>query len=483
MALYLGYCIVLAIFLALHLFHFNTYQADIESILLTYLIGFIVPVVIVFRKRMDIYEPINLFAFFYYTYFFAALFYISDLSALEMHFHHLFSKRVIFPNVSILFKISLFYIIIGYISFLFGYYSISINQNVNIVQFSKSDQNKADLLDKFIPFFIIIGLINYFYAMYIYGQNPIQFLLSTNERMIAHIRGEGKSVLGYGYYFLFSALYFWHYKLMVYNKKSYLFYVFFFIGGIIYFIYGRLTLTLTFLFSFFILSRYCSKGFSVYSKKHFLFPFGMVILAISLYVLRIFSNYYILNVKITAYWDFIKYFLSSSGAIRYILYKGNIPSIPAYMNIYYFWEKDFNFLFGKSFIMTITNILPSRIKSFLDTPLTIVSMLKEAGWYGGDRGNPTISLLSELYVNLSWAGIPIGMFLAGIIYSISYTYVIKKKNYWFYLFYIGILLRFFTIIVKVESSNLLSNAIWLSLPTILLYIIITKFFTKCVGTP
>jgi len=149
--------------------------------------------------------------------------------------------------------------------------------------------------------------------------------------------------------------------------------------------------------------------------------------------------------------------LSQSAGL--IFGKGNVPNLPA-MIVY---EDHFGgvegFLWGESLLNWISSFVPAWSGTYIGYRISDI-------WYPNNVGGIPPGVIHEFYANFGYFGSLVGAYILGCLGAFSFNMVSRSKSVLVFLVYSALLVRFWFILPKVEFA-VLSNAIWLFLPSVL----------------
>lgn len=148
---------------------------------------------------------------------------------------------------------------------------------------------------------------------------------------------------------------------------------------------------------------------------------------------------------------------------------GNFMQVQTVSIIMDSYPAKYSFIYGSSFLMVFLIWIPRVI--FPNKPLTAagdftISLWPEAFYRNGTTLPP--GLVGELYMNFSWLGIIIGIFLIGRFYGFLWEKLANSKNDFFYsvtaVIFVSLMLHFF----RGELSAPLLSGIFFIIPGIIL---------------
>jgi hypothetical protein len=155
-------------------------------------------------------------------------------------------------------------------------------------------------------------------------------------------------------------------------------------------------------------------------------------------------------------WDLIK--TGAQGLAFLLIGKGNVPNLPAVMNLLAFWDRSEPLRLGETFFYWLRPFVPGSEDGSLGAELG-------NRWGMGVAGVPP-TIIGELYINFHYAGVILGMLFIGAAIGWFYSRVRRANSYWVYFIYFSILYRFIFVLPKGEFYNF-AGAIRLFAPTVL----------------
>jgi oligosaccharide repeat unit polymerase len=381
----------------------------------------------------NIVEPVMLFS----IYNILTVFTIWYLILTDMKETHFISHTHFYSNKYWLLSISSFYLFVGNISMLLGYFFARKCYKIQEDIIYKYDIHSV-IANIFIIALILIGLLNYLYNYIVYVKRFTLINIYHGALLIQ----ENSTTLGYTLAQI--GLYIYLIEKKQNNQKLNLFSIMLCMA-VVFLRASKLRVieTLCLMITIFFLVKRPD------SKKSFLFFSIIGIIGIVFYYMRMFSSISPINRDIRYFFDNLVDYIQYG-----LFYKGNTPNIAIMMKVIDSWGRDIGYMYGKSFLIPFGSIFPRRLFRF-DSSFYPVFLAKET-WYkdlpqGGAYPMPGIS---EMYANFSIGGPIMGMFLFGIMGGVLYNWYKKRTTYLKYLIYLNITLTFFMFYPKIEFSNL-----------------------------
>jgi oligosaccharide repeat unit polymerase len=435
------------------------------SLILISLLFVIISGFFILKKSIEIFDPMVIFSAYYYTVVLSGIFLIST----NFKYSDVFKNTSISPQMLSLLNFSLFYLLVGYLFTLLGYFCVYRKKTKIRIILERESQIPDFILNVVITTFLLIGLLNFAYMVFVFAGGKI-FLYMKNVVILKYeLADSGATTLGY--LLAYTAMYLWFFKLLRRQKLSLIFLMFLVITGLMKASTGRITQTLVYLCSFIVIYYYfdIAKNEKVKNIRYVFSFLIFIMLGIGMYLLRIFSalsaNKLEANIK-----DIFTIFSNNFGF--FVIGKGNVPNIPIVMKIIERWADDVGFLYGQSLLKPFFTVLPSSIRP--ETAGYSLGLTIRQTWYSGIQGGelpPTG--VGEMYANFGILGPFVGMFLFGAFCAWLYNLMLKTGSYWVLAIYSQILLGFIMIYTKGELSNL---SLWYVLP-IAFTVVLIKFLT------
>jgi len=408
------------------------------SIFVGLLMNSLIIPILFYIKKISIYEPVFWFSAYYYLLIVSAYIVLSD----NFQNSSLISETSFYNNIYFVFSKTIWIIFIGYLFFIFAYYLVK--QKYIIFNTKQKIQYLSVGIIKLAAYStLLIAIFNFLYNLYILCDlNIINYFVNL-AYYSGYMQVYGLTTIGYN--FIYVSMFLFTYLYINKNISKYLF----FLNVVLYFVLllslGRITNTLTSLIVLY-LSIIYFKNIYFIDKKLIFKLLIMIILTLMFFFFRMYTSY--LRVYGISLEDFINQF--SPLLVNILFGEGNLPNIGIVMKIIDSWQNDIGFLFGQSIFVGLAIFLPSSISRDLVINNT-VSWLSKKEWYMHLHGGslpPTI--IGDLFANFGIAGVFLGMFLLGIIFSIIYQKVVKNMNFFVFVLYLFFLIKFVFILPKGE---------------------------------
>jgi oligosaccharide repeat unit polymerase len=411
---------------------------------------FVVSAFILSREKLFIFEPVVIFSFYYYFIYISAAHMISTDFVTNIYI----TSTTFNSSLISLFEKSLLVCFVGYLCVIGGYLLCSRGDDLSKVRLSNAIFTSKKILYIFVISGSALGIGNFsFNVITMAGGDVFQYLSTVAVR---HSQYENTGGTAMFYNLLYISCYLWFYILVSFKRTGFeaiLFLIVFLLSLIMWISQGRIFLTISYFFSFFGIYYsiiYFKKG-QINNIKFFAISFMIVFSGLIFYFLRIISSLNENDMLNSSLWYYLSEFLSLDMLGYYAVDKGNIPNLALLMKIIDGWEDDIGFLYGSSLVTWIMNLLPSGIRP--DYP--IPSVLIKNTWYSHIvGGNLPPTGLGEMFANLGYLGVVIGMTYFGVLCSLMNKLLIRYNNYWFLAIYIILSIHFFALYPKVEFQNL-----------------------------
>jgi oligosaccharide repeat unit polymerase len=411
----------------------------------------------VLQERLNLFEPMTLFTAYYFTTI-PACYYVAagnfETGEYVTNFSH---------NVHWLFNRAILYLIIGYLSALFGYYVVKKKGKITIKYESVSQiSDKILLVFIFVNFFA--GVFNFFYNVLIISGGDLAAYMSTMSirhaldievphttlfyintylsiyLLIYYLKRNGKS----------GSILFWPLAVAVFMLAS----------------TGRVYSTISYILSIVAVYYYINYNQfgKRYNRKYILWLVIITSSSLMLYIYRLATSV-MLNVK--SFFSVFEFLVDQKSleSLNIIFFaKGNIPNIPVLMKIIDSWGTDIGFLYGQSLVSWVVNILPTFIRPEGYQPSVMIMM---AGWFPNALGAHPPTGIGEMYANFGVLGPFLGMFLFGSFCGFLYNLLLRFNNFWMLVAYSQILTGFVFLYAKGEFDNL---SLWQVVPIVVSYL-------------
>lgn len=471
--MYVAYCLFLIVifpYFASRLAHPDYTTA----LVLAFVLGALVPMCMIFGRRMDFVEPVYWFSAKYYLAFPAAVYFLSTGFA--------FSEHLLQPGLSRLVVLSekaLLLFVVGYASYLVGYLCFIRNNGPRHIRLPTRYEMAGWVSRLAIASCIAIGLLNFLYLASSYPGGILRFLLDFGQRSNRFDDIAGP-VTTFGYQFLYAGVFLWFVillrdrKLRLSSAESLAFFSVVLMSVLISVSQGRLSQSI----SYFLILASLGYIFSTNGSQNIRFAAfaGCGLLgAIVLYFFRKVSAGAFGATDAMTIESLAEYASAFMPALGYWLVdKGNVPNLAIVINLL---EQDGlagSHWYGLSFPVALTKL------SSLTGDFPNIGQSVSTAWFNEDGGLPP-TIIGEMFLNFGIIGVPIGLFLVGVFSAWFYNAVRSSGYFLLYIIYVAILFKFFFLWPKGESSNLV-GAFWQFMPTVAVFLVI-RAITRVPGIP
>jgi oligosaccharide repeat unit polymerase len=457
---YAVYCILLLALLPVAATHLDQ-PGYLEPLVLAFAIGLVVPAVIVFKRRVDLIDPINWFSLMYLFVFPGAVYFlIAGFGKSE----HLLSFTQ--PRVERAATAALWLFLVGYLAFVAGYATFAGETRSREIRLPSMREFSPWIARLAIAACVAIGALNFLYLLVSYPGGMLGYLLDFGLRSHRfEMIGEGVTTVGYQ--FIYAGVYLWLMVLLRENKlnagrlETWLFVAALVLSIVMSISQGRMGQTVTYVLAIGFLVYVTSAGHAKNFRYVALIAAGMAA-GIVLYLLRRASAANFTGAQDVAAAGLQLFASSFFGDIAYwIIGKGNVPNVPIVMNLLETGGINGHLLYGASLYNWVFGLT-----SLIEGPANIGATLGML-WFGGEGGLPP-TIVGEFLVNFGALGVPVGMCAAGAGCALLYRWVRERGDFIWYVVYLAILLKFIFLWPKGEAANL-AGAIWAFVPTVVVY--------------
>lgn len=416
------------------------------SLMASFLFLIIVFSNVIYGKNILI-NPLSVFSFMYFGYVFGAFYYAFSGGDFGKFLSYLNLNRF---DAELYLVYAILYAIVCYLFFVLGFSLFYKRKSITLRgEWGGSYYDGLLTLYKPICFFLIsVGLAYWVWMSYTLAGGIIPMLLYFQA--FRHLIEDAQlSTLPYHLYY--AGIFLWLIASVVkYNKVSFYFLLFSFIGLIIGLSTGRITLAFTYVMAQMIFYYFC---FPEKRKKIIVLLFSLISSGFVVYFLRILSNQYFMGVDLD---------LSEKNFIGTIIGDGNITDLQQLVIVFKTFDSS-NILLGKSYLDTFRNTIGAQ---FGFEPHSIGLLIKEL-YIPNTSGAPTPGAIGEAYANFLFVG-PAIIFIIGGIFSYIYMKVLDSKNPLVIMVYSIFLARFVFMYPKVDSTMMV-NFLWGAVPLIIVW--------------
>ena len=454
---YLAYCLALALIFAWTT-RFLPYPGQTEALALAFLVGAIVPVALVFRARLDLLEPVHWFAAMYYFFFLGAVYFI--LTDFQHAQHNLIVTRDERDRVLLH---ALMLVLAGFVAFVVGYFAASARVRREPMRFASADPVPDWMLDLTVLVLLAIGLANFVYLVANYPGGLTTYYAEMGLRQ-HRLREYGEGVTTAGLQLFIAAVWF---SLFVVMRRIRLrgsastgrrlgatLIALFSIAVVTS--QGRLFQTVSFCLAIAAMI-YAFSSSPRRNRSMVLAGAGLFGAGLALYFGRLLSVLLHNRPELFAELGLrgvIETFFTTLN--RLLIDGGNVTDLTSLMNIVAYWERDFPFLYGESFLSVFSRLLPG-------VEFRSVAEITQPVWSTGIGAWPP-TFVGELYANFGTVGVLAGMLVAGFVAGRVYAFCARRGTFWATLLLCAITFRFLFILPKGETVNL-AGPFWLVVPT------------------
>lgn len=462
--IYAAYCLVLwLIGLPLLL------QIDgprIPSLTLALLSGCLIPITLVFGRRLNLVEPVHVFALMYYWFFLGALYFILTDFSLAQHLL-IASPAVRYRTL----ELALWLVNAGWIAFLVGYLMCrrrDVAEGRWQIAFTSRQQLPGWLVRLAILACVAVGLLNFLYVVNLYPGGVFEYYsdIGLRTRRLDMMQAS-VSTLGFNLIYAAPVLgafvvlrdrslgrHSGEWRLVVITA---LFALAVFLGQ------ARIFAAI----SYAMLLAGLIYVNSTAARKNTYFGVGVFVLFVSglvFFVVRIVSILTHNHPGFTASVSLTELLRTAIQSLLYfVVGKGNVPNLPAVMNLLAYGHGDGELLFGRTFFSWLGALTGSEGGN------SIASQLGAA--WGTTVGGVPPTVIGELFLNFHIVGVPVGMFFLGMACAAVYEFTKACRSFWVWFVYLAILFRFIFVLPKGEMYNL-EGALMLALPTVLIVVVL-----------
>ncbi|MCG8523317.1 MAG: oligosaccharide repeat unit polymerase [Pseudomonadales bacterium] len=371
-----------------------------------------------------------------------------------------------FPELAQRAPLTLVYISIWMLCFYVGYYLLrtvpfSVSKVGPIIPKLKGRQSKLALAISLICF--VFAMINVGYNIWLFNpDSPLSFFTSFGVSKYREKINEGVYTT-LGYHLFIVSLIFFRYSFQRWTLFRLSVLSIILLASLVSILSrGQIFFTFSVLLFFFSLEYFFSENRDRYFKWAIrILPLIFVCIVFS-YFARLVSVEVFLAERDGYNIDVVQAFLNKlTGFGALILGKGNVPNLPA-MLVYedHFGHVE-DFLHGRSIFSWSAAFLPFFEATYIGYGIS-------EAWYPNNVGGIPPGVIHEAVANFGGWGALLFAFLFGAISVLIFNSVSNRPSFILVIIYMALLVRFWFILPKVEFA-VLSNAIWLFLPTAFIY--------------
>lgn len=392
-------------------------------------------------------NPLSMFSIMYIGYALGAYYYAFSDGDFGKFVSYLNLTRI---EVESLLVYALVYALVCFLFFVFGFSVFYKKVNKFDFQISKKNLLVLDYYKPICFILLFIGLSYWVWVSYTLAGGIIPMLLYFQA--FRHLIDDAQ-LTTLPYHLYYSGIFFWLLASTIkYNKVSFYFLFFSFLGLVIGLSTGRITLAFTYIMAQLIFYYYY---FPNKRKKIIFILFSIMSSGFIIYFLRILSNQYFMGVDLD---------LSDKSFVSTIIGDGNITDLQQLVIVFKTFDSS-NILLGASYLDTFRNTVGVQ---FGFEPHSIGLLIKEL-YIPSTSGAPTPGAIGEAYANFLFFG-PLIMFMIGSIFSYIYMKVSYSNNPLIIMVYAIFLARFVFMYPKVDSTMMI-NFLWGAMPLIIIWLL------------
>jgi hypothetical protein len=461
LSVYIVYCVVLVGCYALSLSVLPD-SSQTAALTIAYAIGAIVPCCAIFRRELDLLEPIYWFSAMYFAFFVGAVYFIlTDFQYAQHNLVDDLDER----NRTLRKALSL--VLIGYLVFLGGYLVATMYSQRARINFDGDNHVPDWLIASTVVALLALGLLNFTYLIANYPGGLLKYYSEMGLRQ-HRLEAYGEGVTTAGLQLIYAGVILWLFMLMrkirrgvsVAKYQIAIFTVLSISSAAVLASQGRLFQTV----SYCLVLAGMVYAFSDGKRRNpvmLLSGAGLVMCGLGLFFGRLLSLliYNRPEVLTSLGWSgVVDTFFRALG--RFVLDSGNVTDLTSLMNIIAFWEQDFSYLYGMSFLSPLSRFIGG-------VEFQSIAELTQPHWSTGVGAWPP-TFVGELYANFGAVGVVGGMLIAGFLMGRAYVYLARWRGFWATLILCALTFRFFLVLPKGETVNL-AGSVWIVLPALAIF--------------
>ncbi len=375
--------------------------------------------------------------------------------------------------------LTILYVIAWILCFYLGYYffrklSLDFDESGPIV--SPAGGQRTALLTVFSVFCFGLAFINTAYNVWLFNpENPLAYFTSFGVSKYREQVNDGVfTTLGYHLYIVGLIFYRCSFRCWTWQRVV-LFSALLLFSLIAVLSRGQIFFTFSIVLFLLVLEYFFSNNRNRYfSWAMALLPILFLVVVVA-YFSRLVSVEFFLAQKSGENFNVLSSFGSKISEFGGLIFgKGNVPNLPAMMVYEDHFGSVERLLLGESLIGWLAAFLP-----FFDA--TYIGYEISDTWYPNNVGGIPPGVVHEMLANFGALGGLLAAVLFGALSAFMFNYFVEKRGVVLCVIYTALLVRFWFILPKVEFA-VLSNSIWLFLPTVLVfglfYIICRALFFK-----
>lgn len=312
----------------------------------------------------------------------------------------------------------------------------------------------------------LIALFNLIYNVWLFNpQDPLKYFINFGVSKYRVQANEGiYTTLGYNLFVVSLILYRFSFK--TWNLRRILTFSILLAAALVA-VLSRGQIFYTFSVVMFVLVL--EYFFSASRDRYFRWALGVLpalfFIMVFAYFFRLVSVEMYLAEKFDQPFDFWSSFSGKLASFGGLLFgKGNVPNLPAMILYQDHFGKVDKYLWGGSLASWLSAFLPYFDATYIGYKISDV-------WYPNNVGGIPPGVVHESYANFGFTGGLVFSSILGALAAVTFNYFSRNKNVVVCIIYSALLVRFWFILPKVEFA-VLSNAIWLFLPSVTVFLII-----------
>lgn len=412
---------------------------------------------LVFRKPLDLFEPLPWFLLM------SGFFYVFAILICVLGFDFLYHDNfVVREDRYTVFLYAIVTFTVGVICFMAGDF-VAESFDFNFERKELVHYLRKDGLLIIGGGLVALGVLNFLINSYAYNQSDI-FMLLKDFGARDHRIQEGSFYSTFGYNFLVVGLFFLMLRRIVHFRGLGFFYkTIFLICLVVLLSTGRIWYTLSLVFVFMALAHF--SGMKIRLRVMFFYCAVLGCAVLMIYFVRLYSNLVYIDSNDALGDGFFNDF--AARVVEFIFGRSNVPSVPILMEVIDYYSSTQDFVAGKTLLYWLTYFVPGYDVTFLGHEI------KERFYPGRPGGFPP-TIFGEFYANGGFFFVAIASLYFGFLIKTFYIFVKQRNNFLLYFIYAAILFRFVFMLPKLESSAF-GSAVWLFLPTVVICILLRTF--------
>lgn len=324
----------------------------------------------------------------------------------------------------------------------------------------------SSLLYTFAGICFFIGTANVLYNIWLFNPNdPVSYFLQFG--VARHRIQVNQGIFStFGYHFLLVGLILTRLTFSIWTQKRIIFMAL--VTALVLLVFltrGQIFFTFSVAIFLLVLEYFLSNNREIFLKRMILLSPILVVITISAYLMRLVSVELFLAERAGVDINIAEAFVAKVLTIgENVLGKGNVPNLPAMMVYQDHYGSVSHFLYGKSLFSWLGAFIPGFSGTYIGYEISDL-------WYPNNVGGIPPGIVYETYANFGFLGALAFSIMFGAFSAFMFNYLSNARSLIFCVVYSALFVRFWFILPKVEMA-VLSNAIWLFLPTVaILYFI------------